>query len=484
MNASLEIVPRHGPAAVPGPRDRRPFWIALLVAGAFFMENLDGTVITTAMPAMAASFRILPVDLNVGVSAYLLTLAVFIPASGWIADRFGARRIFATAVVIFTGASLLCGVSQGLGEFVAVRVLQGIGGAMMVPVGRLVVLKNTPKERLIGAIATLTWPALVAPVLGPPLGGILTSYAGWRWIFYLNLPLGIAALVASLALIPDNPPAPRRRFDGIGFVLGGLAILSLMGGVELIGRDTVAWGPVIACGTIGAILFAGTVRHLNRTVDPMISFAALKVATYAVTIQGGSLCRMAIFAAPFLLPLMFQVGFGLDPVRSGLLVIAVFAGNLMMKPATTPILRRFGFKTVLVGNGVLNALSLLACAFIEPTTPVPVIVLILFVGGLTRSMQFTAVNTIAFADVAAADMTAANTLFSTISQLSSGLGVALGAIGIRLGHGFWLLTGITAPQAGDFRLAFVLVAVVALIGVLDSLRLDRAAGDHVARRRS
>ncbi|WP_092279073.1 MULTISPECIES: DHA2 family efflux MFS transporter permease subunit [unclassified Duganella] len=451
-------------------------WIALLVAGAFFMENLDGTVITTAVPDMARAFGVAPLALNIGVSAYLLTLGVFIPISGWVAQRFGARRVFAAALAIFTLASVLCGMAHSLTEFVWLRVLQGAGGAMMVPVGRLVVLNNTPKDKLIAAIATLTWPALVAPVLGPPVGGFITSYASWRWIFYLNLPLGLIALVLAWKLIPDQRAAERRPFDWPGFVLSGSALFLLTWGAEVIGGQQPDWQEAVACLLIGLLLLAALGWHLKRAAHPLIDLSSFAIPTFTITIVGGSLFRMAIGAVPFLLPLMFQLGFGLDAFHSGLLVIAVFAGNLMMKPATTPILRRFGFKPVILVNGLANVSALAACALLTPATPVWLIAAILFVGGLTRSMQFSALNTIAFADVPQPRMAAANTLFSTAFQVALGLGVALGATGVRLGHWSAQQLGIADWPAIDYRLAFLLVALVSLLGLIDALRLQRKAG--------
>jgi len=470
----------HGAAQAEPVLDKRHgTWLALLVAGAFFMENLDGTVITTAVPDIAHSFGVAPLDLNTGVSAYLLTLGVFIPISGWVAERLGARRVFGAALALFTVASVLCGLAQGLGIFIALRVLQGIGGAMMVPVGRLLVLRNTPKERLIGVIATLTWPALVAPVLGPPVGGFITSYASWRWIFYLNLPLGLIAFAAAVWLVPKQPPAPSRPFDWPGFVFGGGALFSLTWSAELMGRADVAWLQAGAFLALGLLLLVAVARHLRRAAHPLVDLSTMNTPTYSVTILGGSLFRMAIGAVPFLLPLMFQLGFGLDAFHSGLLVIAVFGGNLLMKPGTTGILRRFGFKPVLLVNGAINVASLFACALLSPATPVWLICLLLFIGGMSRSMQFTAYNTIAFADIAQPRMAAANTLFSTAFQVALGLGIALGAVAVRVGHWLAASTGFDRLPAADYRLAFLLVGLVSLAGLADTLKLVDGAGDHV-----
>ncbi len=443
------------------------------------MENLDGTVITTAVPHMAESFGVRPIDLNTGISAYLLTLGALIPASGWAADRFGSRRLFAAAIAVFTVASLLCGLSQSLPFFVAVRVLQGIGGAMMVPVGRLVVLRVTPKDRLIAAIAMLTWPALIAPVLGPPLGGLIADHANWRWIFYLNLPLGLAALILALRIVPDAVAECRQPFDWPGFALIGGALGVLLYLAELLGRPDSDWVVVAAFALVGTSLLAAGVRHLRRATHPMVDLYALRLQTFAVTAWGGSLFRMGVGAVPFLLPLMFQIGFGFGAVEAGMMLMAVFAGNLLMKTMTTPVLRRFGFRPVLVVNGVLNAGAIAACAFFSPALPMSLMLGVLLVGGMARSMQFTALNTLAFADVPQERMNGANTLFSALFQLSMGLGIALGAIAWRIGQ---VVADDPAGPVMPFRIAFLLVAGVSLVGVWDSVRLKAEAGEQVSSR--
>ena len=455
--------------------------VAFLVAGAFFMEMLDATVITTAVPVMASAFRVEPVDLNTGISAYMLALGAFIPLSGWVAERFGTRRVFAAALVIFTLASILCGLATSLPAFVAARILQGVGGAMMVPVGRLVVIRVTPKNQLMNAMATLTWPGLIAPVLGPPLGGFITTFASWRWIFFLNLPLGLLALAAAWRLIPEIRAETARRFDTLGFLLTGAALVVLSYAAELTSAQNVEWPLVGALLAGGAVLLIVAIRHLKRTDAPLLDLSAMKIPTYSVSILGGSFLRAAINAIPFLLPLMFQLGFGLDAFRSGLLLIAVFAGNLMMKSVTTPIIRRFGFRRVMRVNGVLNVMALLACALFDRTTPYPVIAAVLFVGGLTRSMQMTAVHSIAFVDVPKSLAGGANALFATAMQLSFGLGVTLGAAGLRLGEFLAARTPLGQIPLVEYRAAFVLVALVAAVSLFDAWPLDREAGDHVAR---
>lgn len=465
-------------------RDERTFSAsALLVAGAFFMEFLDGTVIATALPDMARDFGVTAVELNIGISAYLITLAVLIPASGWIADRFGARAIFTLALAIFTLASVFCGLSTEVHIFVAMRILQGVGGALMVPVGRLAVLRTTPKHQLIKAIATLTWPALVAPIIGPPLGGFITRYASWHWIFFINVPLGLAAIILSLRIIPDIRETERRSFDLSGFITTSVAMVSLVTAMERLGdRQPQIW-PTLALAALGFGCLLYSIRHFRRAAAPMVRLDALKVPTFRVTMYGGSLFRASISAVPFLLPLLFQVGFGMDPFHSGLLVLAVFVGNLTIKPATTPLIRWLGFRRLLLINGALNVCSLLACALLTPQTPVWAIMLILYLGGVFRSIQFTGVSTLAFADVPAAQMSDANTLFSTASQLAVGLGITLGAIGIRLGEqvGDWL--HLTELPGISFRLSFVFIALICLVGMIDSLHLAKTAGSSVSEKK-
>ncbi len=456
--------------------------MALLVAGAFFMEFLDGTVIATALPDMAHSFGVSAVDLNIGISAYLLTLAVLIPASGWIAERFGARNVFSAALLIFTLSSLFCGLAENVTEFVAMRILQGIGGAMMVPVGRLAVLRSTPKDQLIKAIATLTWPALVAPILGPPLGGFITTYASWHWIFFINVPLGLLAIVVAWRVIPNTTTTAKQPFDVKGFIAMGAAMLCLVIGLELCSQQQVNLADALLLLAAGGIALWLAVRHLISAPFPMIRLSSLRVNSFRVTMRGGFIFRTTISAAPFMLPLMFQVGFGLNAFHSGMLVLAVFAGNLMMKPATTPLIRHFGFRKLLLVNGLLSALSLLACAFLTPSSPVMLTMLMLFWGGLCRSMQFTGISTLAFAEVPDSQMSSANTLFSTSLQLAAGLGVTLGALSIRAGEFIATEAGLTSVPGIAFRLGFVIIALVTALAVIDIARLAPDAGSIVSRK--
>jgi EmrB/QacA subfamily drug resistance transporter len=459
---------------------RQARMIALLVAGSMFMEQLDGTVIATALPQMASSFGVAAVDLNVGMSAYLLTLAVFIPASGWVADKFGGRTVFTSAIVVFTLASILCGSSQQLWQFIAARVLQGVGGAMMVPTGRLIVLRNTEKQHLMRAIAYLTWPALSAPILGPPLGGLITTYSSWRWIFFLNIPLGLIAIVLALALVPNVRGGGRGPFDWLGFAMTGIAGAGLIYSLESIGRGHLS-------GSVSALMLALslgigvlTIRHMLRAKHPLIDLHPFQVPTFMIAVRGGILFRAAIAALPFLLPLLFQLVFGLDPLDSGLLLLALFAGNLGMKPATSSVLNRLGFKTTLLANGCIAIATIFGCSLLTPDTPKLVIVPLLFVSGLARSMQYTTLNTLAFADVPQPRMSGANTLFSMMNQMGSGLGIAVGAVSLRLAG--LLHPTVDAATGRDFQIAFSVVGVLAMAAYLDFYRLAPDAADGLRKR--
>jgi EmrB/QacA subfamily drug resistance transporter len=447
--------------------------IALLVAGALFMEQLDGTVIATALPLMGRSFAVAPVDLNIGMSAYMLTVAVFIPASGWVTDRFGARTVFAGAIATFTLASVLCAASGSLWHFTMARVLQGIGGAMMVPVGRLIVLRNTEKEHLIRAIALLTWPALAAPVIGPPLGGLIVTYASWPWIFLLNVPLGLMGLACALSLVPNTRHDRRGPFDWSGFLWTGLASLALMYSLESLARngDWRMTGPFLAISAAAGVY---AVRHARRSPHPLLDLSSFRVPSFAITVTGGVLFRAAISAAPFLLPLMFQLAFGLDPLSSGLLLLAVFAGNLGMKPATNIVLGRFGFRRILLWNGTLAIATIFACGLLTATTPAAMIVAILFVSGLSRSMEFTTINALSFSDLDHARMSGANTLFSMLQQMGNAIGVAGAAVMLRAAT---LMHPASAEvTSADFRFAFWGIGLVGLAGVWQFRRLAPEAG--------
>jgi EmrB/QacA subfamily drug resistance transporter len=440
------------------------------------MEMLDGTIIATALPQMARSFHVGPVSLNIGMTAYLITLAVFIPISGWVTDRFGSRSIFTTAIGVFTLASVLCGLSTTLTQFILMRILQGIGGAMMVPVGRLIVLRTAPREKLTQALAYITWPALSALVIGPPLGGFITTYASWHWIFFLNFPIGILALVLALRWIENVRGDEVHPFDWLTFLLGGFASAGTVFALEKLGGEGGHWqlpGVILALS-----LLSGTIAVLVARRHPaksLIDFESMKLKTFSLSIYGASAFRISVAVLPFLLPLMFQIAFGMTAFQSGLYLLALFAGDLTMKVFVIQTLRRFGFRRVIIVNGIITAASMAICATISPSTPTVLIVAILFFHGGCRSMEFTCLTTLAFSEIEAGRMSRANGFLSTVMQLSSGMGVAVGAITLRLvahanGH------SAAVPQLHDFHMAILLLAVLALGPVFDSLGLAHNAG--------
>ena len=454
--------------------NKRSTLIAVLVAGTFYMEFLDATVIATALPQMARTFHTSPITLSAGMSVYMLALAVFIPICGWMADRFGSRSVFSTAIGVFTVASILCGISNSPFQFIAARALQGIGGSMMVPVGRLVVLHNTEKKDLVRAIAYLTWPALLAPVIGPPVGGFITTYATWRWIFFLNVPLGIAGIICALILIPNKLPDKKPRLDVLGFIFDGVTCVALMYGMDLIGRRNAPWLLIALMAGVALVFGYLAVWHAKHHPHPLLEFSALKIRTFAASIWGGSLFRISINSIPFLMPLMFQIGFGMNAFDSGLMVLAIFLGNVAMKPLTTPALRRFGFRKLLIWNGILLTAAVLACAFLNPGTPRIIILAILFWGGMCRSMQFTSINTLAFADVPERQMSQANTLFSIAWQMCQGMGIAVGAVALQMSsliHG-----GHSTLTVSDFHLAFIMITVISAASLFDVFGLHPKAG--------
>lgn len=448
--------------------------LALLVAVTFFMENLDATVITTAIPQMAHDFSVSPVALNVGVSAYLLAVAVGIPMSGWLAERFGARTVFACAILIFTLASILCGFSDTLQMFTLSRILQGVGGAMMVPVGRMAVLRVTEKKEMVKTIAFITWPGLIAPVLGPPLGGLIVTYGHWSWIFWLNIPLGIMAIIATYYLVPQFKADHPRPFDVRGFVLTATACTALIIALEALGQTYLTFGvPLLLLGVMCSVM---AYRHSFRHPQPLLPFSAMTIATFRNAVIGGSLFRASINAVPFLLPLLFQLGFGWSAAQAGAMVLWVFAGNLAMKPATTWLMKRWGFRQVLMVNGVLSLLAILGCLLLSPTLGKAAIAAILFVGGLSRSLQFSCYNSLGFADVPQTKMSDASVVFSIFFQFSMSAGVALAALFLRSAM---LWHAHATIQLDDIHIAFAGVALLVLMSLFDVWRLEKNAGAQV-----
>jgi EmrB/QacA subfamily drug resistance transporter len=456
--------------------DARQRRLGFLVAGCFFMEILDGTIVSTAAPRIGAALHVPATAIGLVITAYLVTLAVLIPLSGWMVSRFGTRQVFLTAIVIFTVASLMCATSSSLGELVAWRILQGIGGAMMVPVGRLAVLGTAAKSDLMRMISFIVWPALVAPVIAPLAGGFITTYASWHWLFLINVPLGAAAFMVAIRMVPSLPRGTPPRLDWAGVLLTCLALGGLTYAASLLSQSAPSWATVAGVGVPAAGLLVLAVRHLLRVPDPLIDLRTLRVSTFRVAVTSGSLSFMAVAAVPFLLPLLFETVFGWSAVKSGALVLFVFVGNIGIKPATSYLLNRYGFRTILIAASVTLSASVAAAGLITSQTPVLVIIVIAVVSGVARSVGGTSYNTLSFCDIPGPQMPHANSLSATTQQLSLGLGVAAATIALRLGGPIGRLLPGAATTRTAYTVAFVLIALLPLGTTLGIARLHRDAG--------
>jgi EmrB/QacA subfamily drug resistance transporter len=446
--------------------------VPLIIASALFIENMDNALLSTALPSIAADLKVAPLSLKLALTSYLISLAVFIPVSGWVADRIGARNTFMAAMVIFMAASISCTLNTTLTGFVISRGIQGIGGAMMVPVGRLIILRSVPKHELVDALAYLTVPALLGPVIGPPLGGFVTTYFDWRWIFFLNIPVGLMGIGLAWHFF-DNEKSPEKPpLDYIGFAIVFLAIGGVMSGLSMFGRNLVPNS--VALWMIAAGLIAGSLYgfHARRHPAPLVDLSLMQVPTFGMALIGGAIFRIGIGATPFLLPLMFQLQFGLDALQSGSLTFAMAVGALTMKTLAGRILRRFGFRRILLANSMLSGLSLACIAFITPLTPWPAIFMLLLIGGFFRSLQFTSFNAVTFADVPQERMSKATSLSSTAQNMSIALGIALGAATVEIATSW--RGGVLTRE--DFAAAFLFTGLITTLSAFAIWRLPHDAG--------
>jgi len=449
--------------------------IALLVAGCYFMEMLDGTIVTTASPQIGRSLHAPATEVGLVVTAYLLTLAVLIPLSGWLTRRYGNRVVFLAAIALFTAASVGCAASVSLGMLVAMRVLQGAGGAMMVPVGRTMVLSPAAKEDILRLTSYVVWPGLLAPVIAPLAGGLITTYASWHWMFLINVPLGVVAFALAWRLVAGQHaaagagPPPPLDWAGMALTCAGLGALTYA--AHLVALPAPPTAETAACAAVSAALLALAVTHLRRSPHPLLNLRTLAVPTFRLSQLGGTMYVLVVGAMPFLLPLMFQVQFGWSPVKSGAVTAFVFAGNVGIKPATTPLIRRFGFRSVLVVSTLGTAVIVAALGFTSASAPVALIAALALASGVTRSTGFTVYTTIGLADMPAELMRDANTLAGTSMQLGAGLAVAAATVALRAG------SAVTGGGQGAYTLAFCLLALIAVGCAAEALRLDPRAGD-------
>jgi len=454
--------------------------IALLVAGCYFMEMLDGTIVTTASPQIGRSLRAPATEVGLVVTAYLLTLAVLIPLSGWLTRRYGNRVVFLTAIALFTLASVGCAASVNLGMLVAMRVLQGAGGAMMVPVGRTMVLTPAAKEDILRLTSYVVWPGLLAPVIAPLAGGLITTYATWHWMFLINVPLGVVAFAVAWRLVTTGIAAGTAPppLDWAGVVLTCAGLGGLTYAAHLVSLPAPPVAQTAAFGVVSAALLAGAVVHLRRAAHPLLNLRTLSVRTFRVSQLGGTMYFFVVGAMPFLLPLMFQVQFGWSPVKSGAVTAFVFAGNVGIKPATTPLINRFGFRPLLIASTLGTAVIVAALGFTGASTPVALIAALALASGVTRSTGFTVYSTVGLADMVPELMRDANTLAATSMQLGAGLAIAGATVALRVGD------AVTGGGQAAFTVAFCLLALVAAGCAGEALRMDPAAGNAARRPRA
>ncbi|RAK61819.1 MFS transporter [Phenylobacterium hankyongense] len=452
--------------------------VALIIACALFMEGMDATVLATALPAMARDFHVPVTHLSSALTAYLLALAIFIPASGRFADRFGAKTVFRLAILVFLAGSLLCAQARDLPFLILARFLQGAGGAMMIPIGRLVLLRSVRKEDMVAATSWLIMPALVGPIIGPPLGGFIITYLDWRWIFYLNLPVGLLGVVLVTKFIAEVRGERPVRADFLGFILSGVSLGCLLFGFEMTSRSGELRGAaaLIAVGLVTGALY---VRHAGRRQDPILDLSLMQIPTFRLSVIAGSLTRITQGAQPFLLPLMLQVGFGMKASSSGAITIAGAMGSLGMKWLAPGLLRRFGFRRSLVVNGLLGAAGYAVCGILRPDWPLPVIFGVLMASGFFMSFQFTAYNTIAYDEIDPGRMSAATSFYATFQQLMLSLGICVGAAALHLAMA---PSGRITPQPGDFTVAFLVVTAISASATIWNLKFSKTAGEEMSGR--
>jgi len=443
------------------------------------MQMLDATVVATALPAMAASLHTAPVRLNVAITSYLLAVAVFVPISGWAADRFGARRVFILAIWLFMLSSLACAASQNLLQLLLARTAQGIAGAMMVPVGRVILLRLVPKHDLLKAMTFLSMPALLGPMIGPPLGGFLVTYASWHWVFLINLPIGLLGIAMVRRYISEFRDAAAPRLDWTGFLLSSLCLASLVVGFEAIAHQSLSVPAILGLTATGLVCARLYRAHARRRIRPILDLDLMNVRTFAISVLGGNLCRFAVGGVPFLLAMLLQVGFGLTPLAAGLITFASAVGSLLMKFVAQPILHGLGFRRVLMVNAVLTGAFVVACVIFTPLTPAWVMIVVLLFGGFFRSLQFTAVNTLTFADIPPEKMSSASSFSAMAQQLGISLGVAVAAATLHLSM---LVRHAVTLETPDVLAGFVVIGALCMLSSLSFHRLSPEDGAQLQRK--
>lgn len=455
-------------------------YLPWVVATALFMEQLDATIVNTAVPAMATSLQVTPLSLKAVVASYILSLAICIPISGWMADRFGTRRVFMIAVAIFTVASMLCGLAVNVQMLVAARILQGIGAAMMMPVGRLAIIRTFAKSELLTAMNFVIIPALIGPLLGPTVGGLIVHAWSWRVIFFVNLPVGLMALWMIHRHMPDYRGDSPRPLDVIGLVLFGSGIALLSWLLEIFGEHRIDATSLAVLFLLSISLLAGYVWHARHTAYPLLRLGLFKTRTFRVSVVGGFVTRLGVGGLPFLLPLLYQLGLGLPAWQSGLLMMPTALAAMGMKLVSQPVLRRFGYKQVLVVNTVMIGITILLFATVDQETPLAAIIGLGLAQGFFNSLQFSSMNSMAYADIDTPDSSMASTIASSMQQLSLSFGLACGSLvaGWYLGE---LPQTDRAAMIGALHHAFLTLGVLTIASSLSFWTLRPGDGASVSR---
>jgi EmrB/QacA subfamily drug resistance transporter len=455
-------------------------YLPWVVATALFMEQLDSTIVNTAIPSMAESLQVTPLSLKAVVTSYVLSLAVAIPVSGWMADRFGTRRVFMSAIAIFTIASILCGLSVNSPMLVASRLLQGFGAAMMMPVGRLAIVRTFPKSELLAAMNFVIIPALIGPLLGPTVGGLIVHWMTWREIFFVNIPVGIVALYLANKHMPDYRSEDVRPLDFIGLVLFGTGVALLSWLLEVFGEHRLDFTSMAVLMLIAVALLAAYVWHAREAAYPLLRLTLFKVRTFRVSVMGGFITRIGVGGLPFLLPLLYQLGLGLPAWQSGLLMMPSAAAAMFMKFISARVLARFGYRQVLTINTVLIGITISMFSFVQQGTPIYVIVAISLCLGFFNSLQFSSMNTIAYADVEGNDSSMASTIASSMQQLSVSFGLAAGSLITG-----WYLGDV--PQSNRLALtsalhyAFLTLAALTVLSSITFWSLRKGDGESISK---
>jgi EmrB/QacA subfamily drug resistance transporter len=478
--SEADDIPEPPAKAAEGGEARRGWIVPAIIGSGLLMQTLNATVITNALPAMAEAFGEEPLRLNLAITVYLLASAVFLPISGWIADKYGAKRVFMAAMVLYALSSAACGFAQSLPQLIAARFLQGAAGAMVGPVGRLVLLRTTPKSELVGAMSVLTMPALLGPVVGPLIGGAIVTFADWRWIFFMNLPVAVAGVALVRAFVPNVKEQAVSPVDVTGILLTGVGLACLIFGFENLGRSFLPPGAVPGLFAFGLLSLWLYGRHARGNPHAIIDLTIFRLPTFQAATVGGAFMRIAMGANPFLLAMLLQVGFGLSAFAAGAMTFISAVGALAMKTTAPPILRRFGFRTVLLVNAVIVAASFAAYGLFRPQTPHWMIMSVLAVGGFFRSLQFTSLNGMAYAEIDQARMSRASTTSSMVQQLVQSIGIGLAAALLHFlmrAHGESELTWRTVSPA------FPVVGAVTLVSMLWFVRLRPDAGAEMNARR-